>query len=122
MSKLQDFIRRYALHQEQTGQFASEFASLIADRSFTLDDRWYVFVNASDDLKTRDSWIWRPNAIPGRDWFEDVGIDQRGERVSTAEMVDCIEDWSPAWATPELIVALKEEILQLNLGSWCYDW
>jgi hypothetical protein len=96
-------------------QFMGVFATYIKDKTISIDDRWDAFLEAPTYVKNM-SFSYVPNWIE-IDWVCDRY--QRGETIHTDVFIeDMIEDDHKS----ELIESMKEEILQSNLGCFCYDW
>lgn len=116
-----------------------EFAVLIVDKNVPLVERWKIFCAAPDEIKHHDCWL------PTRGAGLEYAINQfcnapeiygRGKKIDTAKMFEeCVHEGKlypenfteyKSTKTPEEIEALLidalEQILSMNLGSFCYDW
>lgn len=124
----------------------SDFEVFIVDKSIPLDERFDVWLSAPTELKNHQSWIVHFKCLHddavGYDGF--VYNAERHETVQIDELFDCIKesyaeylegepdgtcDWSLRWYKNKQKVFenfnlsdLKEEVLEMNLGSFEYDW
>ena len=124
-----------------------DFETFIIDKTIPLDERWDVWALAPSELKNDQSWIVRFNNLHD----DAIGYDgvirnaERHETVHIDDLMDSIEEslaefaegppdaskseWAHRWYKQKQKVfedfdldALKEEILEMNLGSFEYDW
>jgi hypothetical protein len=123
-----------------------DFETFIVDKSVPLDERWSVWEDAPNELKDHQSWIVRFKNLHD----DAIGYDaliRHAERHETVHITDLFEsleecfaeyqegepdgtcEWSLRWYKNKKKVfenfdmdALKEEILEMNLGSFEYDW
>lgn len=112
------------------------FAAVVANKSFSLSERWEVWKIAPEDLKRTATLSGAFNFLDSLQkytgvewtWYDDYGVD-RGQTVDMLRFVEVVENgsnhqnWAKAFIDhPELIDEMKEEILQMNLGSFTLDW
>lgn len=102
-----------------------DFGDLIKDKSVPLDERWELFCRAPDSIKLHDRWIhefkWeeKHQAIS---WYDDFYMD-RHQTVDMQAIIEIMEEnESGTEYSEEMILDMKEEILDKNLGSFCNDW
>ena len=122
--------------QDRIATLKEDFARVIADTELPLEERWDLFVKAPDFLKEYKGWVEDFKAFPCEiTWYDDFN-KERHETVDTVSIVESIvEDVKYSGGdfeksklctrlgiTPDVLVALKEEILSKNLGSFVYDW
>lgn len=126
---------RIALLQQEILAIKKDFEVFIKDTTIPLEERWSTWKAAPNDMKRSDSWTTHFKALPC-DWIMYDGNyhADRYQTVYMIDVVDAIEDnlahpneWNKEYrATLEefgfSLDALKEEILEFNLGSFCYDW
>jgi hypothetical protein len=123
--------------KERANQLRVDFKKIMSDKSIPLDDRWDMFIKAPSDLKGHQSYVW-DSKILGRDfnWYTDYSCE-RHQEVDLIEFVENLEEDFNAIAegedaaymftekfedTPEVVEALKEEILADNIASFTFDW
>jgi hypothetical protein len=99
------------------------FESYITNSNETLENRWKVFKLAPLELKNHESYIVHFDAekmVNGGEiiWFDDFYF----ERYETIKTVRVIELMNEKGYKKNIIDAFKQEILELNLGSFKYDW
>lgn len=89
------------------------------NKAFPLKDRWNVFCSAPHDTKNHESYV---HHFPSQ--FESI-VDKYVsdlERHRVMHLNDFVEWVEECEDFPELIDELKEYVLSINLGSFCYDW
>lgn len=123
-----------------------DFETFIVDKSTPLDERWSVWESAPSELKNHQSWI-----VHFKNLHDDAiaydGVIRHTERHETVHIEDLFESieesfeeyqegepsgtdaWRTRWYKNKHKVfenfdmnALKEEILEMNLASFEYDW
>ena len=98
------------------------FEEYIKDTSIPLEERWEVWVEAPMALKGTDTCC--TNTFKGLpEDYIGYGFPfsvERYQTSSTLELLECVECNGNNLAID--IVALKEDILARNLGSFTYDW
>lgn len=96
------------------------FEEYIKDTSIPLEERWEVWVEAPMALKDTDTCASTFKGLPenyiGRDF---TFIIEWYQTRSTLDLLECAECDENNLAID--IVALKEDILARNLGSFTYD-
>lgn len=114
-----------------------DFEKFIKNKEISLEDRWAVFVKAPTEMKTDCSYTPDFNNLPS-DFimYEGPVHMDRGETKTGIELVAEIEESlqdikddmycgsSLNQKELEKVVLdnLKEEILEMNLGKFSYDW
>lgn len=113
------------------------FEQTIKNKEIPLNERWELWCDSPVELKQTQCWIVRFASLP-----EDfVGIDgsiptERRETVFPVDIVSQIQydlttyERHPDWYDDDYIEELrkinldnlKEEILEMNLWSFDYDW
>lgn len=120
-------LEEFEALKRSPNELHARYVDYIADQNVPLDDRWAVFCAAPSDWKVHEGYIQHFDAeklAPGGEisWYDDFFI----EKYQTVDMVDWLsdirycgngEDW-----TDEAINAFKDEVMQLNLGSFKFDW
>ena len=97
------------------------FEEYIKDTSIPLEERWEVWVEAPMALKGTDTCTSTFKGLPEGYIGCDLAFSvERYQTRSTLELVECVECKDNNLAID--IVALKEDILARNLGSFTYDW
>lgn len=119
-----------------------DFKAVIKDKSIPLKDRWELFSHAPAGFSEQDPWIWNPEALKplGRSPWRDLIW---AERHRVINLVDQLSDWIYEYGiipedgdapyegreegdedrlTPEIVLALVEEVLENNIVSFTYDW
>ena len=117
----------------------AEFTQVIKDKSIPLGDRWDLFVGAPEGLRGSHSYIWHPRALArlgrgGHEW-EPLIWTERYMTVDLTELfddfIDFHDDSDPGSfytddettkITRDVLIALAEEILENNYGSFEFDW
>jgi hypothetical protein len=96
-------------------QFMGVFATYLRDKTISIDERWDAFLEAPIYVKdTSHSYV--PN------WIKMGWIDYPYARGQIIHTDTFIEEMIDNDLSPDLIEYVKEEILQHNLGCFCYDW
>jgi hypothetical protein len=116
-----------------------DFAAVIKDQSIPFKDRWELFCSAPIVFKETGAWIWHPKALESlghNPWYDLIWC----ERYRTVYLVDYVSDWLYEYGifrdegddpyvpneddqlTPEMVLALAEEVLSCNLASFTLDW
>lgn len=114
-----------------------EYINYIHDESIPLSERWETFLLAPSSMKEFSSFTPSFMSLP-EDFimYEGPYHMDKGETATTKRMVESIEekieevkDENSFYEEHVIeaikkvdIIALKEEILAMNLGSFCYDW
>lgn len=110
------------------------FASYIADKTVSLEERWQVFIAAPEYLKDKHDWILHTEDIPG--FNIEIDVEYRCKFVNLEWVVEGYEsdlEFEHNWAkehgtdyvpgvTREQINALKEYMLKNNIMGFTYDW
>jgi hypothetical protein len=115
------------------------FCEVIKDKTIPLNDRWDLWRGAPSDLKAHDSCVVHfdiEDKVGEISWYDDFYI----ERHETVDMFDLIEriredvkygamDYAYTKRITkkfvecsELLDEWREEILQMNLESFEFDW
>ncbi len=129
MSKIAEVNCMLAVNKPLLDQF-------FANTSFSLKDRWEVFVKTPDTLKNHDSWIIHFTFPDGTEF--ECDYDSGYERHMVKSMINIIEgikekeaydededfelDILEDYPDSENVIAFKEYILKNNLGSFTMDW
>lgn len=123
--------------EKQAKDLKSDFEKYLINKSIPLVERWEFFVNADDGFKNHKSSIWRANSEGMQyvmdNWFNAPEVYGRGKKIETSEIFgDCVhhgniypENFSYKMQkedAQELLEEALEEILNNNLGSFCFDW
>ncbi len=118
---------------KQIEEAKKDFVEFIQDKSYDLEERFAVFRTAPDVLKEHQTYVQRFKSLGDTDrgdraigyycWLRHV---ERYEIVDTKDIIESAECYNEERDDPDMrivdIPALKEEILQANLGSYEYDW
>lgn len=122
---------------ERINSLKNSFAEAVADKSIPLNDRWAAFERAPSFLKEHALYIVHFNcldedAISYEGWLRHA---EKYQVIHTAHIIENLlehEDFLyhlPGEDTYKLnekgkaiYNALREEILERNLGSFEYDW
>lgn len=142
--KIQAIIARVQAVTEELRQLRPEFAAFIADKSIPLADRWDTWESAPSELKDQQGWIVHFNSLPqdfvgydcdvNADRYQTVDISRIMENLE--EKRGMIEDgepdkdhWSHKYYLNAVdffedysIEAFQEEVLEMNIESFEYDW
>lgn len=134
--------------ENQISSRKNEFANLISDRSISFFDRWHAFAAAPAELKNHLDYLPRPRgAALQKEIDKMVGIPEcygRGKRIDVMDFFwdaysveekkfypggydhKCKLEAASHYIESEVkdlpMFRLMEEILQANLGSFCFDW
>jgi hypothetical protein len=127
MNTLEERIKTFTAEKEN---LKNDFAKYIADKSIPLDERWEFFIEAPDELKNFEQWIYEFKCL-SIDWYDDFHFDRRQE-VSAEYIIDSLEwkreeaedegDEDEAKKWRDIIPLIKEEILDQNMEGFCFDW
>lgn len=93
----------------------------IQDKSIPLEDRWEIFGKVPQELKEHKIWIVHfPSEKKFGEicWYDDFYV----ERHETVNLIDLVRSINRNKWSQERIDAFKEDILQMNLGSFINDW
>lgn len=108
----------------------------LQNESIPLDERWDVFVEASDaGLLAYLPWIWHPNfekklGLKEISWYDDFYVERYVDFDFTT-MIERIEDEFKyneedekviVGITREMIPVIKEEMLSTGARGFNYDW
>lgn len=107
----------------------NSFVEVIENKDIPLDVRWDLWVSAPSEMKERQRWIVHFKNLPD----DLIGIDgpiwaERRETVYCADIIDrLLEENEYLRIDTDLISkinidALREEILEMNLECFDYDW
>lgn len=98
------------------------FEEYIRDRSIPLDERWALWVDAPDGMKSNDPYI--PDFLDGASFLiEDLGY-YKHETIVTKDLVERVgaDVWNMIPWTAEAVDELREHILAANIGRFELDW
>ncbi len=113
------------------------FAKVISDKTYSLEDRWATFVNAPDFLKNHECFAHEFKALDRDDiCYEGRLVHcERYSKVTWDRVVTGILECGDFYKTDEdyesgnlcqegidIYNAVREEILENNIGSFEYDW
>jgi hypothetical protein len=115
----------------------SDYLKFIHDESIPLSERWETFLLAPSAMK--ETSVYTPSFISLPEDFimyEGPYHMDKGETTTTKRMIENIEEKIQEVKDEDSfyeehvieaikkvdIIALKEEILAMNLDSFCYDW
>ena len=113
----------------------TRYEKYIADTTIPLDDRWKLFCEAPQQFKGHQSWLVNfasEKLLPAGEisWYDDFYVNQNetvecdsfvNERLYGFLIDQCdIEEQSNE--AKLIIDSFKAEILEMNLGSFDYDW
>lgn len=94
-----------------------EFAEVISDKSYPLEDRWDLFTETPEPFKEHEPFIVH------FDFEKSLGVEIHDFCFAERYMVQHTEDIVECVDFPEeSINIMKEEILQKNIGSFVFDW
>lgn len=122
-----DVLKENIAHLErQIKETKAEFSEYIKDKNIPLKERWKLFKKAPDYLKKHESWIMNFDAESLLEdgeivWYDDCYVE-RYSTVDTTSMIEWFSESDRKKFTKDFIEALREEILQKNLGSFVNDW
>jgi hypothetical protein len=112
------------------------FASVVANKDYPLEERWEIWKTAPIDLKVKKhcfgDFEFTNTLAEAMDsdwsWYDDYNID-RGQTVDMLKFVTEFEKGTGYSelqdlfnGRPDLLDVVKEEILQMNLASFTWDW
>ena len=135
--KIQVYNRTKQDLNQQAQVIKKEFEQYIKDKNISLVDRWEFFVNADDGFKNHKSSIYRANSEGMQhvmdNWFDAPEVYGRGKKIDVSDIFcDCVHNGNiypenfdykmPKEDAQELLEEALEEVLEHNLGSFCYDW
>lgn len=119
--------RRHSQLEVEINELKKEFKVMIVDKTIPLENRWRAFTTASAFLKDTHPWCINAKSIQhllnqhhDGDNIGQVLDCDRHSVVHASDMVNELKQFG--WFKLEDEIALKEELLSLNLGSWTYDW
>jgi uncharacterized protein YhaN len=121
---------RVEIINEKIAELKEEFAKFIVDKDYSLEERWSVFAKANDALSNHNSWtehFKHPAAEISGDSYG------RGECIDVVDWVDenLVEVLAGSFDEPsdkdfenasKDLDSLREEILEKNIKSFCFDW
>lgn len=104
-----------------------DWEAYVKDTTLPLDERWEVFCLAPIAWKFSDPCgPDLPTLCEVVDSPYDVLYMERSESKSIEDTIEMLEEedyeTEEPKATPEQIIAIKEEALQALYGEWTYDW
>lgn len=105
-----DFVKNA---KKLANMYKEAFEAYITDKSIPLDLRWSLWLDAPSELKNNQSDIHHWKSVD-----EDLqfgGWFSRYQTLSTVDMLEMVEGEDDR-------EAFKEEILENNLESYCFDW
>jgi len=122
--------------QIQISSARDSFTEAIKDKSIPLADRWDLFSAAPEGFRGHHTWIWHPEALRSlgrREWdaltyperYQDIDVtDLVNDRIDlrNPENDDLDNDEVGEGVTREIMIALMEEMLEKNIGSFTFDW
>lgn len=107
---------------ESTKKMVAEY---FKDTSVPLEERWAVFEITPNCFKETGDWITRLKSLPE----DHIGYDGPffTDRYSEVDMLAVVNNIEENYEEDDYysaidLNAVKEEILQMNLGSFTYDW
>lgn len=134
MSTELSVLIRVQIINEKIHALKQDFERYIADKSFPLEERWNVFLEASTDLSNNECYIQHLDSVDTVQ-FHDNGARGQVTAEGVIEMFmgnyeldrESEGDYSPRteaeWAViKEKAIPVKEELLARNLKSWLIDW
>lgn len=117
--------------EDVSEQVKQHLEGFISDTTVPLEERWAIWVNAPDSLKNHQSWVhfWVTDEfLEGVGGNAEIYYVMRGQTICVVDVFlslqenftdECLVEIG---ITQEDINREKEQILKLNLGSYCYDW
>lgn len=124
--------------QNKIQSIKEEYIKYITNKDIPLEERWSTFINAPQELKEHDTYGPKFKNIPNDFVMYEGPIHaDRGYTINIKDMFEEIEEvlseiksgtYEPIYkwhikSYEKLDVnALKEEILEKNIGSFDYDW
>ena len=123
--------------EKQAKDLKSDFEKYLVNKNIPLVERWEFFVNSDEGFKNHKRSIHRANSEGMQyvmdNWFNAPEVYGRGKRIDVADLFgDCVhngniypENFSYKMQkedAQELLEEALEEILNNNLGSFCFDW
>lgn len=125
-------------HKNQIASMKQDFEKYISDKSVPFEERWLTFINAPSELKNHENYGPNFSTMPNDFVMYDGPIHaDRGHTINIKDMFQEIEDvlseikegtyepiynWHIKSYNKLDVNALKEEILEKNIGSFDYDW
>lgn len=135
--KFTDIRKRLFDIQIYINNARAEFEAIIKDQTYPLADRWNLFRDAPEGFRGTESSIWQPKALAqfgsgGHEWDQLLWTD-RYRTINLVDMIDEAIDLEDIDKTREYFdddasiqvedyIALVEEMLACNVGSFVYDW
>lgn len=130
-------IKTYlASRQFDFSTLKEKFEAYIKDRAVPLDERWNAFKIADSNLKNDESWIVDFDSLPEDFIMYDGPVHaDRHQIIETIDIVHRVEELqglkkddygfgnrNHTEAMKVDLNHLKEEILEMNLECFQYDW
>ncbi len=110
----------------------AQFAETIKDKQIPLEERWKLFEETPLYIKGFEPWVERFIFSGEQIAFYDDFDVEKGSTVDLHDIVQTLTEqlshdghYNPIELTEANILdldALKEDILQRNIGSFVYDW
>lgn len=107
---IKDLQKRIELFNKAKKSIKSDLKKFVIDKSYPLNERWDLFIES--DLGDIDSYV------PDFNFFD---ITQYGRDFNRYELVS-VERISQNLDTDEEENSFKEEILQMFIKSFIFDW
>jgi hypothetical protein len=137
VEKMKEYDKHKAALEVEAKQLKRDFELYIRDKSIPLVERWAFFESADDAFKNHSRWIITASS-KGLKYVMDNRFDApevygRGKQIFTARIFEeCVWDgqlWPENFAydmdkekSEKLLTEALEEVLQKNIGSFCFDW
>lgn len=134
---INEYNNNMEIHKRAKEDLKAQYLSIIHNKNIDLDIRWKTFIEAPHEFKKHE--LYGPyfvviDQITNFSWYDDMSLD-RHQTMDSKNLISRIEEslvtHKSGYATslskhfisnPELILELKEEILEQNMGSFTYDW
>lgn len=103
-----------------------KYQLFITNKEHPLDERWEVYLEAPESFKERKPYIYHFKVEEEFNiefyFFDSPFYYDKTQTVYMNSLIERIEDSKKDIFSDLLIQKLKEEILELNLGSFILDW
>jgi len=134
LERLADLKQQEANLKKEAKKIQKEFENYISDKTIPLGQRWFLFVEAPDNLSNHERYFIKANSKGLQhikdNWFDAPEVYGRGKRINTKtlfedifgdESLECDSEYYSDEEI-ELYKEAMEDILNQNCASFCFDW
>lgn len=121
-------LKRITYFSGQKSELVECLKRYFTDISFSLEDRWDVFSEATSSgvYDHIHNWVWHSSTIEdilGLNWYDDLYTERYQTRhfIDVIEMLEDREDYGTP-ITKDQIDAIKEEMLKSGYTGFIFDW